>query len=677
MKMNTPKFVVIGSSVTIGIVVSIALLVTALVNYQSTVEEETGFSTFASCEELADRFNRDSKGYAYPVSDDTFLRGDVDFSAPQEEATNSSDSAEGSTGGDGGFSKTNNQVQGVDEADIVKTDGNYIYVASGKKVLVFDAKSPEDLDPINEIEFLGNIQGMFVDEGRLAIFGNSSRYYAFETGISGSSTPAGISISEEYYDIAPSRPQLVVQVLDTSDITNIKIERTISLDGYYNSARLIDGNLYLVSTYYSGYYYESINAENVIEFMPHIADVPGKSFGEDDFVPMADCDQVGSYDEYGTEISTVLAIDLDAPEARTTKVMVGGSGEIYMSSNNLYLTNLTYPRVEIPKPEPCPFLFGLPGCGLDTELPPVTNTVSTSDYKTQIFRISIEGLNVEFAAKGEVEGNLLNQFSMDEHSGYFRIATTRESGERLRTTVNDLHVLDLEDMEEVGSVRDLAKGERIFSVRFMGDKAYMVTFRQVDPLFVIDLSQPSSPKVVGELKIPGFSDYLHPYDQDHILGFGKDADTNGRVQGVKVALFDVSDPTNPIQLHEVKLGGVGSESEILRDHKALFFDREKDLLVIPIIETDSNYRPTFVGFKIFGVNVKEGFTEKAGIEVVSDKNRYNGLWNARSLFVDSTLYLVTQSNIQSVKLEGLEKISEYEFNDSLGFDQIDLIEPFF
>lgn len=199
--------------------------------------------------------------------------------------------------------------------------------------------------------------------------------------------------------------------------------------------------------------------------------------------------------------------------------------------------------------------------------------------KTLVHKINVDKNNIEYQGVGEVPGTVLNQFSMDEFDGHFRIATT--TGNWRETSLNHLYILD-KDLKIIGSVEDLAKGERIYSTRFIENKAYMVTFRQVDPLFVIDLKNPENPKVLGYLKITGFSDYLHPYDESHIIGIGKSATEEGRVKGMKIALFDVSDVANPTEEAKIEIGERGTDSNALYDHKAFLFDKNKNLLVLPI-----------------------------------------------------------------------------------------------
>ena len=205
---------------------------------------------------------------------------------------------------------------------------------------------------------------------------------------------------------------------------------------------------------------------------------------------------------------------------------------------------------------------------------------------TVVHKIAIKDGRITYIGKGEVPGTLDNQFSMDEYNNNLRLATTSSvytnSGQY---TYNNVYVLDGK-MATIGSLTHIAEQETIYSTRFIGDRLYMVTFKRIDPFFVIDLSTPETPKILGKLKIPGYSDYLHPYDATHIIGIGKETTANEwggvSVSGVKLALFDVSDVANPKQLDKVQIGDAGSDSAALTDHHAFLFDRTKNLLVIPV-----------------------------------------------------------------------------------------------
>jgi uncharacterized secreted protein with C-terminal beta-propeller domain len=311
----------------------------------------------------------------------------------------------------------------------------------------------------------------------------------------------------------------------------------------------------------------------------------------------------------------------------------------------------------------------------------VEKEIAKEMEKTIIHKITINNGNIEYKANGNVPGIVLNQFSMDEYNGYFRIATT--TGEVSRTgestSLNHVYVLD-ENLKIVGKVEDLAKGERIYSARFMGNRAYMVTFRKIDPLFVIDLSSPENPKVLGYLKVTGYSDYLHPYDENHIIGIGKETaggDENfAWYQGLKISLFDVSDVENPKEIGKVEIGDRGTDSEALRDHKAFLFDKEKNLLVIPIslAEIDeSKYsgeipdwaygEVVWRGAYVYSLDLTNGFTLKGTIthsnETVEKSMYYYDYpyQIKRSLYMDNVLYTLSSKMIKMNDLGNLNEIN--------------------
>ncbi len=248
---------------------------------------------------------------------------------------------------------------------------------------------------------------------------------------------------------------------------------------------------------------------------------------------------------------------------------------------------------------------------------PEYNWQDDEGTKTKIYKAKIDQEKIDFIAEGEVPGYVLNQFSMDEYNGYFRVATTVENYNwqtfvEEATSTNNVYVLD-SSLNLVGSVEDLAPGEQIYSAMFMGNRAYIVTFRNVDPLFVIDLTDPTAPTVLGQLKVTGYSGYLHPYDENYIIGIGKETDYDSEddfawYQGVKISLFDVSDVSNPVEVAKYEIGDRGTTSPILSDHKALLFDQEKNLLVIPVLvaELDENDYEGEVPDWVYGEYVWQG-----------------------------------------------------------------------
>jgi uncharacterized secreted protein with C-terminal beta-propeller domain len=269
---------------------------------------------------------------------------------------------------------------------------------------------------------------------------------------------------------------------------------------------------------------------------------------------------------------------------------------------------------------------------------------------------------------------------MDEHNGFFRIAT--QSGEYSKEKCSNVFILD-DTLNKVGEVTNIAPNENMHSARFMGNRAYLVTFLNIDPFFVIDLSDPYNPEILGELKIPGYSDYLHPYDENHVIGIGKDSDANidsdkihsdnavyyTAILGVKIALFDVTDPENPKEVSKVVIGDRGSSTPVLDNHKALLFDREKELFVIPVNvverDEDTDYqKDSFQAAYVYNLNTEDGFELKGKINHEEDTKSvkdnsyyyYGSSQIKRSLFIDDTLYTISDNMIKLNELGNLNLI---------------------
>jgi uncharacterized secreted protein with C-terminal beta-propeller domain len=258
-------------------------------------------------------------------------------------------------------------------------------------------------------------------------------------------------------------------------------------------------------------------------------------------------------------------------------------------------------------------------------------------------------------AEGSITGYVSNQYSMDEYNNHFRVATTEWQPDG---SINNLFVMNM-DMSIVGKIQGLAPGERIYSARFMQEKCYLVTFRQIDPFYVIDISNPNEPKILGYLKIPGFSGYLHPYDENHIIGIGKE-ETN-----LKLSLFDVTDVSNPTETAKYVINADWSDSPILWDSKALLFEKSKQLLAIPV--TLNQYR-TFVpgtywqGAYIFDVSL-EGFRLRGEITHKNPENQYDyDLDIIRILYIENVLYTVSERIIKMNELETLYYINQVELH---------------
>jgi len=288
-------------------------------------------------------------------------------------------------------------------------------------------------------------------------------------------------------------------------------------------------------------------------------------------------------------------------------------------------------------------------------------------------------------ASGEVPGRVLNQYSMGEYGEYFRIATTAGSVSRIfsqATSSNNVYVLNM-NLTIVGRLENLAPGESIYSARFMGSRCYLVTFKKVDPLFVIGLDDPTVPKVLGKLKIPGFSDYLHPYSENLLIGIGKetvDAEEGDFAwyQGVKIALFDVSDVENPREVAKVIIGDRGTDSPVLSDPKAFLFDKDRNLLAIPILlaKIDESQYPEGVPPNAYGEYVWQGlYVFNITEDSIALRGRVTHMDNAddllksgyyfyseysvkRSLYIEDMLYSISDLKVKINDLTSLEPVNE-------------------
>ncbi len=598
------------------------------------------------------------------------------------------------------YSETNVQVQGVDEADFVKNDGKYIYVLSGTVLAIVDAFPADDAEVLSETDIEGTPQQMFVNGDRLVVF---SRDWEER-----------ITIPEyEFLPVPRSESITRVTIYDISDRSDPEVVNEYEVTGNYFQARMIGDHVYFVTNENVWFYNDILpmpaireGGEVLVEPRVFYFDNPERNYG------------------FNTVASFDITSDDDTINAKT--YLLGQGNTMYVSEENIYITYqknppwqwyetnreerffeavvLFLPRdvreeieqirdSDISKPEQWDKIAAVmqnmyntrDEDELDELVERIAKAVDEYDVRqeqklrqTVVHKIAIDAGDIDYVTRGEVPGRVLNQFSMDEHDGKFRIATTTElwNSRSGRIAFNNVYVLD-EDLEELGKLEGIAEDETIFSARFMGDRLYMVTFERIDPFFVIDLSE-DTPKILGELKIPGFSDYLHPFDENHVIGVGKETSDNQwggiSIKGVKVALFDVSDVSNPTVLDQVEIGDRGTDSEALRDHKAFLFDKERELLVLPIREIvdTSSFDPRrgyvrqryWQGAYVFTLN-EDGFEERGKISHASNEYGDHYWYSSpsavrRSLYMDDTLYTVSQTEIHAHDLDDLEKISEVD-----------------
>jgi uncharacterized secreted protein with C-terminal beta-propeller domain len=540
----------------------------------------------------------------------------------------------GGTGASHDYSTTNVQVEGVDEADIVKNDGRYVYVISDGRLAIVDAYPGEKARILSDTTVNGTPLEMFLSGDRLVVFAT------------GTGSPVAYKSSGSGTVMPRYRTEAHAYVYSVKDRSAPVLVRDITFPGNYYDARMIGDRVYVITS-------ENAygNADDIP--MPVVQDTLGKVI-----------EPKVSYLDYPFNsyvFSTISSFSLaDDGSLSAEAYLLGYTSTLYVSGENIYMA--------IQKPVAVPVE------------PVVRNDVAVTSVRrmptteiTGIYKFAIDGGRIRYVAAGEVEGHLLNQFAMDESGGNLRAATTVQ-GYGSSGSYNNVFVLD-SGMKTVGSLRYIAPDEKIYSTRFMGDRLYMITFKRIDPLFVIDLSDPANPGILGKLKIPGYSDYLHPYDANHLIGIGKETELNDwggvSTSGLKLALFDVSDVSHPTEIGHVEIGEAGSDSEALRDHKAFLFSKEKDLLVIPVREVQKvplggKYSPytqkIWQGAYVFGVSPDEGFSLRGKVaHSYEDTSGY--YWGSRdavkrSLYIGNTLYTLSDGELIATDLATMTPIRE-------------------
>lgn len=479
----------------------------------------------------------------------------------------------GSDGGNG-VSGTNVQVAGVDEPDIVKIDANRIVSIVDGVMRYVDVTGDEPAQRGQLRLDSGWGHRFFISGDRAFVFSQGDIW-------------AVPMFASDAARIAPGgwgAPVSIVQEVDLSNPDALRVVRTVRLDGNYLSARAIGDTVRMVVSSYPAqlpFVYPStpsaedfaleanrqiIRDSKIETWLPGYTTYDGEG-RETSKGLLVDCARMHRPEEFaGFDTLSVTTLDLGAALRVGGGTGVIAEGQtVYASSENLYVST----NVWIPDDAWQRFPNDMP--------------ILEQSYETAIHKFAIAGEGpAEYLASGSVKGHLLNQFAMDELDGFLRVATTTGTPWGGEDSESQVLVLTERDglLTEVGSVGNLGKGERIYSVRFIGDTGFVVTFRQVDPLYVIDLRDPESPRVSGELKIPGYSVYLHPIGEDLLLGVGQDADSEGRVLGSKATMFDVSDPANPREIGSwTKRDGY---SDVEWDHLAFLHWAPEDVAVLPL-----------------------------------------------------------------------------------------------
>lgn len=585
-------------------------------------------------------------------------------------------SAEGQGGGLPDYSDTNLQVAGVQEADIIKTDGTYIYALSWDYLYILKANDGTP-DLIAKIKHSngdgtgGSFFELYLTDGKLIALHREAMVYAYDDlKLEGDGTtnegggdssdpnagsgedpgvtpddpgtapdepgtepsdpgteptdpgtdPTDPGLEPEPVPIEPieppigilpgTDPEVSVVIFDVSDPANPVKLNTLAQEGDYLSSRMVGEDLYLVTNMYI--YPAGMEKSNVDSY------VPATCIEGEDPTPVAPDDIYVAPDPDSSSYVTVSGIDCSGSgKFVSTKAVLGTATNLYSNGESLYLTNYD------------------------------TGTRDGYVYdRTAIIRFALGDGTVTKAATGSVDGSIINQFSMDEYDGYFRIATTVYQYKEYRDgdvigistdeqdISNGLYILD-KDLDPVGEIDKLAPGERIYSVRFDGSVGYMVTFKQVDPLFAVDLADPRNPKVLSALKIPGFSEYLQPFGDGLLFGLGKQTNEDGMVTGLKLSMFDVSDKTNVREIAKYVLKGDYIWTEAAWNHKAILVSADRKLIAFP----------SYDSYFIFGYDGENGFTLLKQVKIDADALAFGYYYGTmRGLYIDDFLYVYTGSS---------------------------------
>lgn len=474
------------------------------------------------------------------------------------------------------YSETNVRQEGVDEADVVKTDGRYLYVLQdgGEAVAIVDTKGGQ-MKEVSAVEAGedGKICELYVTDGKMILILNS-----VNTG----------SVKARTYDV--------------SDAKEPKELGEVSQSGNYQSSRVSDGYLYIFSQYYMG---TDINVKEAATFVPMVNGdlLPAPSI----YLPITD---------FANVYEVVTSVDLADPDnICDSKAIFTKGGELYVSNKNIYWYETEWG-------------------GNNWYVGDVVN-----NPETVIRRLSYHKGEIAGAASGRVDGSINDSFSIDEYQDYLRLVVTTNDE-------NAVYVLN-DSLEMVGSIEGLAEDERVYSARLLGDTGYFVTYRETDPLFTVDFSDPEKPEIIGKLKIPGFSEYLHFFGEDKLLGIGMDVDAETQVTGgVKLSMFDISDPANVEEEAVCVLDNV-YYTEVFYDYKAVLVDAEKNIIGFPAEENGTE------NYYVFSFDEKKGFDC-----CMKEQINGSGYQAARGVYIDELLYVVKGNIIEAYMIGDYQKVDD-------------------
>jgi uncharacterized secreted protein with C-terminal beta-propeller domain len=518
------------------------------------------------------------------------------------------------------YTGTNVQVQGVDEPDWVKTDGTNLFVSANGTVTILSAYPPTSASVLSTIKLPGTqILGLEIAPDRLMVIDQQQT-------------------NATYIDLL---------LYNTSNLSSPIQMANTSVAGTYVAARLAQGYLYAIIQQPS-YSFSNGNATGVMPTLTENsvrAQLPPSSVY---YTP--DRSQISFY-------TMVVSVNMSSGEEQAVSVLTGPSSTIYVSTSSIYVVYSDYQQW---------YADNIPGDVF------TGGVISSANFQqpqnSTIFRASYSNGSVTIEAVGSVPGTVLNQFSLGEYGNYFMVATSRFATIGGTATVSDdVYVLST-NMSQVSALRDIAPGENIYAVSFVGDMGYVVTYEQVDPLFVISFQNINDPVILSALKVTGYSDYLYPLPGGYLIGVGKDtvAASDGNFSyylGLKLSLFQVSANGTSTDVSNVLIGDRGTDSPVLTDHLAFTYDPSQNITVIPVLlytvsgnqsygTTDSPPpygNPVWQGVYVFRVT-PQGFTLLGRVSQYPAGENYGDspdgdLQISRSVMIGNDLYTVSQGEV--------------------------------
>lgn len=501
------------------------------------------------------------------------------------------------------YSSTNLQVEGVDEGDIIKTDGKYFYIlTTTNQIRIIDSKTLKEVSTLsneinkNEVHY----SEMYISDNRLILAGN-----IYQSNLKKQS-------EDTYY--MDSTSQTILITYDISNPKKPKLIGTIYQDGVYRTSRKIGNYVYLFSDYS---YYPNTKPEYYRSGSEEESQSSSKNNEIDDtkIIPTVNQTEIPADSIYipkkisNCNYLVISSIDLSNPsKTLDEKSLMQFGDDFHITKESIYVLQTDW---------------------------------NANHTQTNIIRFSFQNGKISPVDAASLDGQLTDTFAVNESNSYLRVLLTDWSSNASVQT-NSVYVLN-DKMKVVGKIQNLAPGETIYSARFMGDIGYFVTYRNTDPLFSVDFSDPENPQIIGELKITGFSEYLHFYGKDKLFGLGRETDPNtGEFLGIKLSMFDISDPKNVTEEKKLILKGI-DECDALDDYKAILVDAQKNLIGFSVKDYKNgvyNYN-----YLIFSYSEKDGFVKKLDYDFTQNSYIYSS--NIRGIYINSLFYIVRESEIVS------------------------------